>query len=454
MFLGLLTLLTALVISSVAIYYSVSGLTAIFAGAAIPIMVMGTVLEVGKLVVASWLHHNWKTAPILLRSYFIIATFVLMIITSMGIFGFLSRAHIEQGAPVGDVSAQIELIDGKIAGKKNEITQAQTAVKNLDEVVAQYLLKGKDEKSVAAANNARRNQQKERDKLAKQIDDAQTTINKLSEEKAPLTTKVRKIETEVGPIKYIAAFIYGSNPSGDLLEKAVTWMIMIIIFVFDPLAVLLLIASQMSLTQASVARKLKREEKLKAKEPVIVETPVVIPLEEPKKVEEIIIPVPINNPVEEVPIVLKKVKKSRKPAKKKEKKIVDETAIAVPTTEVLAEAIAEIKKEEAKKIEELAEPIIYIQNSEQTDNTLWNRVQANRKIFKPMDILYSEYYEHGFKDIDLSNHDQTNPEIQMLTKYVDDIKNGVIKFDDIPLEHREKLAELITSDQNTASNVS
>ena len=261
MFLGLLTLITALAISGVAVYYSVSGLAAIFAGAAVPIIIMGARLEIGKLVTASWLHRNWKTAPFMLKSYLMIATLVLMFITSMGIFGFLSRAHVEQGAPVGDVAAQIELIDEKINAKRSEIDQAKTATKNLDEVVAQFMIKGKDERSVAAANNARKNQQKERDKLAKDIDSAQKEISKLQEIKLPLTTQIRKIETEVGPIKYIAEFMYGSNADKNMLEKAVTWMIIIIIFVFDPLAVLLLIAGQISLVQASEARRAKKAEK-------------------------------------------------------------------------------------------------------------------------------------------------------------------------------------------------
>ena len=197
-----------------------------------------------------------------------IATLVLMFITSMGIFGFLSRAHVEQGAPVGDVAAQIELIDEKISAKRSEIEQAKTATKNLDDVVSQYMIKGKDERSVAAANNARKNQQKERDKLAKDIDTAQKEISKLQETKLPLTTQIRKIETEVGPIKYIAEFMYGSNADKSMLERAVTWMILIIIFVFDPLAVLLLIAGQISIVRASELRRLAKEEKNKPVETV------------------------------------------------------------------------------------------------------------------------------------------------------------------------------------------
>lgn len=299
MFLGLLTLVTALGISGVAVYYSVSGLAAIFAGAAIPIIIMGASLEIGKLVTASWLHRNWKTAPLVLKSYLMIATLVLMFITSMGIFGFLSRAHVEQGAPVGDVAAQIELIDEKILAKRSEIEQAKTATKNLDDVVSQFMIKGKDERSVAAANNARKQQQKERDRLAKDIETAQKEISKLQEQKIPLTTQIRKIETEVGPIKYIAEFMYGSNADKNMLERAVTWMILTIIFVFDPLAVLLLIAGQISIVQANELRRAKKAEReaLKAENEILtnqVMHPIVVPVPEPEVVKSVE-PVPQEN---------------------------------------------------------------------------------------------------------------------------------------------------------------
>jgi len=249
-----------LVISSVAIYYSVSGLAAIFAASAIPIIIMGMSLEIGKLVTAVWLHKNWKTAPKVLRAYFMVATLVLMFITSMGIFGFLSRAHIEQAAPVGDVAAQIEMIDAKIQAKKDEMSSAQTSIKGMDEVVNQYLQKGTDVKSVSSANSARKQNSGERTKLQKQIDQAQKDITKLNEEKFPLSQKIRKAEAEVGPIKYIAQFIYGPDAGKDLFDRAVTWMIFIIIFVFDPLAVLLLIASQIGFEQASEHRKFVKAE--------------------------------------------------------------------------------------------------------------------------------------------------------------------------------------------------
>ena len=226
---------------------------------------MGMSLEIGKLVTAVWLHKNWKTAPKVLRAYFMVATLVLMFITSMGIFGFLSRAHIEQAAPVGDITAQIEMIDAKIQAKKEEIANAQTTIKGLDEVVNQYLQKGTDVKSVSSANTARKQNSGERTKLQKQIDQAQKDITKLNEEKFPLSQKIRKAEAEVGPIKYIAQFVYGPDAGKDLFDRAVTWMIFVIIFVFDPLAVLLLIASQIGFEQATEHRKFVKEEKERVK---------------------------------------------------------------------------------------------------------------------------------------------------------------------------------------------
>lgn len=222
-------------------------------------------LEIGKLVTAVWLHKNWKTAPKVLRGYFMVATLVLMFITSMGIFGFLSRAHIEQAAPIGDVAAQIDMIDMKIQAKKDEMAAAQQSIKGMDEVVNQYLQKGTDVKSVSSANSARKQNSGERTKLQKQIDQAQKDIAKFNEEKFPLSQKIRKAEAEVGPIKYIAQMIYGDNPDKNLLEKAVTWMIFVIIFVFDPLAVLLLIASQIGFEQAAEHKKFVKFEAERAK---------------------------------------------------------------------------------------------------------------------------------------------------------------------------------------------
>lgn len=258
--LAFLTLLTGLAISAIAIYYSVIGLAAIFAAAAIPIMVMGTILELSKLVAAWWLKANWNRAPILLKSYMLVAVVVLMIITSMGIFGFLSKAHTDQAIPTGDVAAQVAIIDEKIKTQRENIETARRALQQMDAQVDARLSRSNDDKGAERAVQIRRQQQAERNRLQKEIADSQNVIAKLNEEKAPIATKLRAVEAEVGPIKYIAKLIYGDNPDTNILEKAVTWVIIIIVFVFDPLAVLLLLASQLSFQWA-------REEKEKKKEP-------------------------------------------------------------------------------------------------------------------------------------------------------------------------------------------
>lgn len=241
-----LTLLSGLSISAVAVYYSVAGLVSIFAAAAVPIMVMGITLEVSKLIATVWLKQNWSIAPKLIRAYLMIAVFTLMLITSMGIFGYLSKAHLDQAVPTGDVAAKIELIDEKIKTQRDNISTAQAAIRQMDNQVNEMLSRSTDNKGTERAVQIRRNQAKEREKLAADIGRAQTEIAKLNEERAPIAKELRKVEAEVGPIKYIAALIYDTNPGPELLEKAVRWVIILIVFIFDPLAVVLLLASQYS----------------------------------------------------------------------------------------------------------------------------------------------------------------------------------------------------------------
>ena len=241
-----LTLASGLSISAVAVWYSVAGLVAIFAAAAIPIIIMGVVLEVGKLVATVWLKINWGIAPKLIRTYLIIAITILMLITSMGIFGFLSKAHLDQAVPTGDVVDQVSLLDEKIKTQRENIVASRKALKQMDEAVDQVMARSTDEKGADKAANLRRSQQRERNQLQNDIAKAQSTIAKLNEERAPIAKDLRKIEAEVGPIKYIAALLYGDNPDQNLLEKAVRWVIIIIVIVFDPLAVILLLASQYS----------------------------------------------------------------------------------------------------------------------------------------------------------------------------------------------------------------
>lgn len=406
MFLGLLVLITALSISAVAIYYSVAGLVAIFAAAAIPIMIMGSVLEIGKLVTAVWLHKYWHEATWWLKSYLVVAVVVLMFITSMGIFGFLSKAHIEQTAQAEQSVQEIIQIEEQILREQSVIERANLAIKSLRtqgsgrdqeiqeqidleqqridtayerieptideqrqiieqrqqlreqrvseiEVQIQTARQGLDDLTTALANNDVRQaqaiagtrvdgslgpgteraiaafrqrqqaalqplqerleqvrtevdalEQSARDEIARLrqfaeqqiqdsntliarlrsqigtentntvqeqvqqqqdvIDEANVTVDSLVERKFELETAYRILEAEVGPVKYLAEFVYGDTANEDLLEEAVRWVIVVIIFVFDPLAVLLLIASQQTF-------QIHKQSRLKKEEPVVEE---------------------------------------------------------------------------------------------------------------------------------------------------------------------------------------
>lgn len=247
MTLAWLLLITGLTISAVAIYYSVVGLAAIFSAAVIPIIVMGSALEVAKLVCASWLKENWNRTPILMKTYMTIAVIVLMAITSMGIFGFLSKAHSDQSLVSGDVMGRIAIYDEKIKTSKENIDANRKALRQMDEAVDQSMARSNDEKGADKAVAIRRGQQKERARLQKEIADEQATVAKLNEESAPIRAEVRKVEAEVGPLKYIAKLIYGdAGADENMLERAVTWVIILIVVVFDPLAVIMLLAAQMS----------------------------------------------------------------------------------------------------------------------------------------------------------------------------------------------------------------
>jgi hypothetical protein len=240
------TLVSGLTVSAVAIYYSVAGLVAIFSAAVIPIIVMGVALEISKLAGTVWLKQNWTRAPYFIRAYLLAAIAILMLITSMGIFGFLSKAHSDQSLVSGDVQSRIAVYDDKIKTAKDNIDANRKALKQMDEAVDQVMGRSSDEKGADKAVQIRRSQQKERVRLQSEIQAEQKIVAAVSEERAPIAAEVRKVEAEVGPIKYIAAFIYGDNPDANILEKAVTWVIIIIVVVFDPLAVILLLASQYS----------------------------------------------------------------------------------------------------------------------------------------------------------------------------------------------------------------
>jgi hypothetical protein len=243
MMFGYLTLFTALILSLSSAVYSVLGLTAIFAAAFWPIVILGGSLEFGKIVTTLWLHKYWNQAELQYKVYLSFAVVVLMLLTSMGVFGFLSKAHLDQAVPSGDVAAKVQIFDDKIRTQQDNIKAARAALTQMDAAVDQTMSRSTTEQGADKAANLRRSQARERTALQNDISKAQTEISKLQEQRAPIASEMRKVEAEVGPIKYIAALIYGDNPEANLLEKAVRWVIILIVIVFDPLALTLLLAA-------------------------------------------------------------------------------------------------------------------------------------------------------------------------------------------------------------------
>jgi hypothetical protein len=238
----LLPFITAIALSGIAAFYSVIGLAQIFPGSFWPIIVMGTVLEIAKLVTVSWLYNNWNVTVRLMRYYFLTAIILLMIITSMGIFGYLSKAHLESNVILGANTVQLRTIE----------TQEKIARERLD-----YLLKraGEDPEKITR-------------KTDQSIQQTQEELRRLSEQKLPLMAEENRLSAEIGPIKYIAEAIYGKEDP-DFIDKAVRTVIFVIIVVFDPLAVLLLIASnqtyrnlQTETKEEVISKKVNKKKKL------------------------------------------------------------------------------------------------------------------------------------------------------------------------------------------------
>ena len=256
MFLTLLTFISAIAISLIAAGYSILGLATLFAGAAVPIIAMGSALEVGKLVAASWLYHNWRSdISKLLKTYLFIAIIVLIFITSVGIFGFLSKAHLDQVKPTAGNQEQILLIDKKIKQEELIIARAEKTLNQLDKALDVYI----DKEYVSRGLKERKKQKEERDLLNKSIDEAMEKIADLNNSKSSIRIEQLKLEADVGPLKYVAELIYGDNAK-DHFDSAVRIIILILIFVFDPLAVLLLIAANISLSQWRSKRALIKSE--------------------------------------------------------------------------------------------------------------------------------------------------------------------------------------------------
>ena len=252
----ILTFISAISISCIAAGYSIIGLATLFAGATLPIIAMGSALEVGKLVAASWLYNNWrnKLLPRTIKAYLTGAVIVLIFITSMGIFGFLSKAHLDQVQPASNNSLLISQYDKQILFQEKQIAKADETLKLLDSALDKYI----DMEYVTRGLKEREKQKPERDKLNLVIEQANAKIIELTNKKYEIEKEQLKIEADVGPIKYVAELIYGDR-ADDYFDEAVRWVIIILIFVFDPLAVLLLIAANISLRSRNIAREEKEK---------------------------------------------------------------------------------------------------------------------------------------------------------------------------------------------------
>jgi hypothetical protein len=233
----LLPFASAIALSAVAAYYSVIGLAQIFPGSYWPIIIMGSVLEISKLVTVSWLYNNWNDTVKVMRYYFLVAIILLMLITSMGIFGYLSKAHLDTNVNINANSVQLKTLE----------TQERIAKERLN-----YLLQRAGDPATATK------------KIDSQIQEVQADLKKLSSEKLPLLSEENILMAEVGPIQYIAELFYTKDDAG-FIDKAVRLVILIIIVVFDPLAILLLIASNQTLVRLRNLKSETKEPKPKAK---------------------------------------------------------------------------------------------------------------------------------------------------------------------------------------------
>ena len=258
MFFGLVTLTVALCISAVAAYYSIVGLMAIFSASAFSIAVMGVVLEIGKLVTASWLYQNWKTVPKVLKYYLTSAVVILMFITSMGIFGYLSKSHIDAGTNTSQVSVKLDRVNSRIASEQKTIDRAERQLENLDKALERYVELG----AVSKGLDRRESQEEERLKLTNMVNKSQEKIDEYLDEKSEYQLEIKNFEVEVGPLKYISALLYGDDAL-TFLENAVRWVILILVFVFDPLAVLLVVAANITIRDVLNKRKRIKEKLLR-----------------------------------------------------------------------------------------------------------------------------------------------------------------------------------------------
>ena len=238
----LFLLLSALVLSAVSAYYSIVGLAAIFSAAWISVVILAGTLEVCKLVLASWLYRNWHQTHLALRAYLTSAVVVLMLITSLGIFGYLSRAHIEQTVANHETQLRIEQIEGQIAAKQTAAARYQRDLEQLDRSINIQL----DANRAQTALAARRQQQAERDKLRSQLDTVQAETLQLKEQRTQLRSQQNMQNSKLGPIVYVIE-LFGGDSSDN--QGAVKYIILVLVLVCDPLAVLMIVAANSNMVR-------------------------------------------------------------------------------------------------------------------------------------------------------------------------------------------------------------
>jgi len=263
-FLGIL-LGSALFISSVAAWFSIIGLMAIFTGSSTAIAVMGVALEVGKLVTASWLYRFWNKAAYLMKTYFVIAVVVLSFITSIGIFGYLTRAHVEGISSLSGGKEEIALIDNSIQFEEQSVVTLTRALEQMDAAV-EGLIANERLSTSSGAVSVRNRQRAERAEVVRQINETNKNVLELKKQRIEANSGQRTLENEIGPIKYFAQLVY-SNDDVDTIERAVRFLTLTLVFVFDPLAILLVVAANIQY------RAWKEENEEKPKEMPIIETP-------------------------------------------------------------------------------------------------------------------------------------------------------------------------------------
>jgi len=246
MFLTILVLISALCLSSTAAFFSVSGLAQIFSASVISVIIMGLGLELSKITSALWLHRNWKNknVSVLIKGYLVAAIMILMLITDIGIFGYLSAGHLTAVAPTQTIQLAIDSIEQKIASDQKTIDRDNQQMTELDKSLDTYFKNNAATKGL----KARAAQKDERDRLTKEITETQKDIDALQAQETPLKQQMAEVAQKLGPIKYVAALFY-NNPTQDQIDNSVRLMILIIMCVFDPMAIILVISAGISLAE-------------------------------------------------------------------------------------------------------------------------------------------------------------------------------------------------------------